>query len=147
MIRFGGTMTTGAVAKQTGRFYTMIERDETYIRYGEKRLSAVVPKIGYVENAVFDIKPQKVSMTEMINANYFIIGENFYHKNGKSASLVNDKGYLQYGDQIDSMHEIAAKMMNGKRRVNAFDYLFVIRNGGMVSISDIRENYRRLNFH
>ena len=144
---FGGTMTTGAVTKQTGRFYTMIERDEKYIKYGEKRLRAVEPKIGNVENAVLDIKPPKVSMTEMIDADFFIIGEPFYHKNGEKAILVNDKGYLKYGKETDSMHEIAAKMMHKERRVNAFDCLFVIRNGVKVSISDIRENYRRLYFN
>ena len=40
------------------------------------------------------------------------------------------------------MHEIAARMMNGKRRVNAFDYLFVERNGKLVSIADVRDKYR-----
>jgi site-specific DNA-methyltransferase (adenine-specific) len=40
------------------------------------------------------------------------------------------------------MHEIAAKMMNGSRRVNAFDYLFVKRDGFLVSIADVRDKYR-----
>ena len=140
---FGGTMTTGAVAKQTGRFYTMIERDETYIKYGEKRLRAVVPEIGDVENAVFDIKPLKVSMAEMIDAHFFTLGEYFYHLNGEKAALVNEKGYLKYGEQTDSMHEIAAKMMHKDRRVNAFEYLYVKRDGKMVCIAEIRDDYRK----
>ena len=41
------------------------------------------------------------------------------------------------------MHEIAAKMMNGSRRVNAFDYLFVKRDNKLVSIAEIRDNYRQ----
>lgn len=139
---FGGTMTTGAVAKRTGRNFTMIERDSTYIKYGEKRLEAVLPDIGDVENATFDIKPLKVSMSEMIEAGYFNIGEFFYHKNGEKATLVNQKGQLDYNGIVDSMHEIAAKMMNGSRRVNAFDYLYVLRNEKLVSISEVRDKYR-----
>lgn len=139
---FGGTMTTGAVAKKTGRYYTMIERDETYIKYGQKRLDEVVPQIGEVENAVFDIKPKKVSVAEMVAAGYFEIGEYFYHKNGAKAILISDKGQLEYNDEIDSMHEIAAKMMNGSRRVNAFDYLYVMRDEKLVSIAEIRDRYR-----
>ena len=139
---FGGTMTTGAVAKKTGRNFTMIEREPRYIKYGEKRLNSVIPEIGDVENAVFDIKPLKVSVSEMVNAGYFTIGEYFYHKNGEKAKLVDDKGRLEYNGDVDSMHEIAARMMNGVRRVNAFDYLFVLRENGLVSIDDIRNSYR-----
>lgn len=139
---FGGTMTTGAVAKKTGRNYTMIERDETYIKYGQKRLDKVVPQIGDVENAVFDIKPKKVSVAEMVAAGYFTIGEYFYHKNCSKAVLVSDKGQLEFNNEIGSMHEIAAKMMNGSRRVNAFDYLYVMRDDKLVSIAEVREKYR-----
>ena len=59
---FGGTMTTGVIAKKTGRNYTMIERDEKYVKYGQKRLDNVVSKITNIENAVFDQKPGKVSI-------------------------------------------------------------------------------------
>ena len=40
------------------------------------------------------------------------------------------------------MHEIAAKMMKGSRRVNAFDYLFVERGDKKISIAEIRNKYR-----
>ena len=140
---FGGTMTTAAVAKKTGRNYTMIERDTKYIKYGELRLNKVLPEIGDVENAIFDIKPLKVSIAEMVKAGYFVLGEYFYHKNGEKAKLVSDKGYLEYNNKIDSMHEIAANMMGGTRRVNAFDYLYVLRNNSLISIDDVRNDYRK----
>lgn len=139
---FGGTMTTGAIAKKTGRNYTMVEREERYIKYGKKRLDSIVPEVGDVENAIFDIKPLKVSVSEMVNAEFFTIGEYFYHKNGEKAKLVNNKGQLEYNGTIDSMHEIAAKMMNGTRRVNAFDYLYVLRDDKLVSIDEVRNKYR-----
>lgn len=139
---FGGTMTTGAVAKKTGRNYTMIERDETYIMHGQKRLDDALPQIGDVENAVYDIKPLKVSVAEMVEASYFTIGEFFYHKNGSKAVLVSDKGQIEFNGEIGSMHEIAAKMMNGTRRVNAFDYLYVMRDEKLLSIAEVREKYR-----
>ena len=140
---FGGTMTTAAVAKKTGRNYTMIERDEKYIRYGQKRLDLVTPQIGDVENAVFDIKPIHVTFKTLVDEGYFKIGEEFIHKNGQKAILADDSGKLNYKDKVDSMHQIAANMMNKDRRVNAFDYLFVNRNGKLVSISDVRDQYRQ----
>ena len=140
---FGGTMTTGAIAKRCGRAFTMIERDEKYIYYGQKRLDSVVPEIGDIENAVFDLKPGKVAVKDMVTERYFVLGEDFIHKNGQRARLVESTGKLEYEGEINSMHEVAAKMMNGSRRVNAFDYLFVERNNKLVSIATIRDNYRR----
>ncbi len=140
---FGGTMTTGAVAKRTGRNYTMIERDTTYIKYGSKRLENIQVKMTDIEKAIFDIKPQKVSMEEMIENNYFTLGERFYHKNGEYCILTTPNGYVEYNGEINSMHEIASKMMNKTRRVNAFDYFYVIRNGKLISINEIRNNYRK----
>ena len=139
---FGGTMTTAAVAKRTGRRYTMIERDATYIGYGQARLDAVVPEVGDVENVVFDVKPPKVSMEEMVAAGYFTLGEPFIHRNGEAAVLVSDKGRLEYRGEVNSMHEVAAKMMGRDRRVNAFDYLNVMRDGRLVSIAQVRDGYR-----
>ncbi|WP_029513479.1 DNA-methyltransferase [Mycoplasmopsis primatum] len=140
---FGGTMTTAAVAKKIGRNFTMIEKDETYIKYGKQRIELVVPEINEVENAIYDIKPAKVSFNEMVDNRYFIIGETFFHKNGEKATLISNKGILSYQNTNGSMHEIAAKMMNKTRRVNAFDFLYVLRKNNLISINEIRNEYRK----
>ncbi len=139
---FGGTMTTAAMAKKTGRNYTMIERDEKYIHYGQQRVEQQIKIIGEVELAKFDDKPIKVTMQEMVKHNMFILGESFIHKNGEMAKLVAANGKLEYRGEINSMHEIAARMMGAKNRINAFEYLFVERNNKKVSLMDIREQYR-----
>ncbi len=139
---FAGTMTTAAVAKRTGRNYTMIEQDENYVKYGKERIKKVKVEIGDVENAIFDIKPLKVSFSEMVEAGLFRIGETFYNISGKEATLVTNKGYLKYNNEIHSMHDIAGKMNEKDRRINAFDYLYVKRNNELISISKIREKYR-----
>lgn len=41
-----------------------------------------------------------------------------------------------------SLHEVDAKMINKKHRINGFDYFFVKRKGNLVSINTIRDNYR-----
>lgn len=140
---FGGTMTTGAVAKKTGRNFIMIEREKKYIEYGQRRIDNIVPEIGDIEKAVFDIAPPRVTVKEMVDAKFLHIGEEFIHKNGRVGILYNDKGHLQYNNIIDSMHVIAAKMMNRSLRVNAFDYFYVKRNGNLVSVADIRNEYRK----
>lgn len=82
-------------------------------------------------------------MTQMIENNYFKIGEIFYHKNGQQATLISKKGILEYNGEQNSMHEIAAKMMNKVHRVNAFDWLYVLRNNKLISINEVRNEYRK----
>ena len=89
---FGGTMTTGAVAKKMGRNFTMIERDEKYVKYGQIRLDNTNAEVGDVENAVFDIKPIKVTMKEMVEAGYYQVGEEFVNKKGEIAILADENG-------------------------------------------------------
>lgn len=141
---FGGTMTTGALAKRMGRNYIMIEKEEKYCKYGQDRLDRELIAIGDIEKAVFDIKPTRVTMTEMIEAGFFQLNEKFVMKGIDAFALLQNDGKLSYDGNIYDMHTLAAKIRNVKAdRLNGFDYWNVIRDKEYVSISDIRENYRR----
>lgn len=142
---FGGTMTTAKIAKQTGRNFLMIEQNEIYCKYGQKRIDAVIPKIGLIEQAFYDIKPLKVNIQDLINDNYLFINEEFYLKNVNHSQVVlNKNGKLNYQNLSDlDLHSFAAKLLNGKSlRVNGFDYWYVKRNEKLISLKEIRENYR-----
>ncbi len=141
---FGGTMTTAAVAKRLGRNFIMIEREEKYCKYGAERLAHVQYEDTPLANALYDEKPQKVTMEEMIDADYFHLGEDFYFKNGVPVAKLTDGGKLDYDGTIVDMHSCAAKARGIKaKRVNGFDYWYVVRDGKLTSISDIREAYRK----
>lgn len=140
---FGGTMTTGAIAKRLGRKYIMIERDEKYCAYGEKRLSSEQFIDDDIANAVFDNKPIKVSMQEMIDANVFQVGESFYLKKGDTKAELLKDGKLMFSGEILDMHTCVAKAKGVKAdRLNGFEYWYVERNGTKVPIMELREQYR-----
>lgn len=140
---FGGTMTTAAMAKKLGRSSVMIEIDSNYCRYGQIRIDNMRFDDNPIANAVFDQKPKKVTMSEMITAGYFFTGESFYFKNGTEvATLLNDGRLMYNGESLD-MHSCAAISRGVKAaRLNGFDVWFVKRNGQLISISDIREAFR-----
>ncbi|MCL1996275.1 MAG: site-specific DNA-methyltransferase [Defluviitaleaceae bacterium] len=150
---FGGTMTTAKVAKQCGRNYISIEQNETYCQYGEKRLQKTKTVLGNIEKAVFDIKPPKVTLSEMISLEYINKNETLYlHKGVEMAipdtlpqAVINEIGRIAFGEIKETdIHTGAAILLGGKRdRVNGFDYWNVLRNGLLVSIKDIRKNYRK----
>ncbi|NLO90117.1 MAG: site-specific DNA-methyltransferase [Clostridia bacterium] len=139
---FAGTMTTGVVAKRMGRNYIMIEKDKKYCEYGEKRLASTVTHIGDIEKAKFDEKPPKVTMQQMIQDGYFIEGESFFLKNKSAEARLKANGKLVFrGEEMD-MHSCAAKAKGGRaKRVNGYNYWYVIRNGKLKSIDDIRKEY------
>lgn len=142
---FGGTMTTAAVAKRLGRNYIMIEREEKYCYYGKKRLESIEPEINDIALAKYDEKPIKVTMEEMIEKGFFKVGEKFYLKDMKEEAVLTNKGKLIYkGIEMD-MHTCAAIAKGGKaKKLNGFDFWYVLRDDKLKSINEIREEYRKL---
>lgn len=141
---FGGTMTTAAMAKKLGRSSIMIEMDKKYCEYGQKRIDNIEYEDTPIANAVFDQKPKKVTMTEMITAGYFYTGEPFFFRNGQEVATLLEDGRLLYNEQPMDMHSCAATAREVQaKRLNGFDVWFVKRNNELVSIADIRENYRQ----
>ena len=141
---FGGTMTTGAAAKRLGREYIMIERDKEYCKYGRERLDKIEFVDDDIARATFDIKPLKVSVSEMITSNYLKDGEFFYFRTGNEIAKLQRDGKLLYNGEALDMHTCAARAKGLKaKRVNGFDYWYVERKGERKSIADIREEYRK----
>ncbi len=141
---FGGTMTTAVAAKRYGRDYIMIERDKNYCEYGKERLDKIEYEDSPISNAAFDIKPLRVSMEDMIREGYFITGESFSFKDGKPVAKLDASGKLIFNNTIMDMHTCAATARKVKaKRVNGFDYWHVIREGKVIPISEIREQYRK----
>lgn len=140
---FGGTMTTGAAAKKLGRDYIMIERDKKYCEYGEVRLASVVYEETPISKALFDEKPIKVTVPEMIKEKALVEGEMFYLRNGEAIATLCGDGTLKYKGKKVDMHTLAAIARNVKaKRLNGFDYWYVKRGEKLISIAHIREDYR-----
>lgn len=141
---FGGTMTTGVAAKKLGRNYIMLEREPKYCKFGEQRLNETVYIDTPIANAVYDEKPLKVSMEEMITAGVFVVGEDFCFKNGEPVAKLCADGKLEYNGEILDMHTCCAVARQVKaNRLNGFDYWYVIRENKPVAIADLREEYRK----
>lgn len=141
---FGGTMTTAAVAKRMGRHYLTIEKELEYCQYGERRLSSITPVIGDIEKAVYDEKPLRVTMREMIAAGYLIAGETFYLKDFTEGGKLQPDGKLLYDGKIMDMHSCAALVKGSRaKRLNGFKVWYVLRNDGLVNIDAVRESYRK----
>lgn len=142
---FAGTMTTGAIAKKTGRNFIGIDSNQKYCQYGQKRIDLIKESIGNIEKATFDIKPQKVTLQEMIEHQFLHVNEKMYIKNKDLYVTLLKNGKVKMCDNIEiDMHTAAAKLLAKKaQRVNAYDYLYVIRQDQKILLNDVRNEYRR----
>jgi site-specific DNA-methyltransferase (adenine-specific) len=139
---FGGTMTTGVVAKRMGRKYIMIEEHKNYCEFGQKRLNATTEVIGDIEKATFDNKMPKVSLTEMIKANYFFEGEYLYYQNKPYGNLLLDGKMYRIDMSVMDIHTAIAKVKKSfADRLNGWDYWEVKREDEFIPINEIRQDY------
>ncbi len=144
---FGGTFTTATVAKKCGRKYISFDSNEKYVEYGQKRIAQALEKITDIEKALFDKKPTKVSLVQMIEDNYFFEEEIFYLKNSETKANLLKNGKIRLNNEEIDIHSGAAKAKKvSAARLNGFEYWFVERNSELISIKDIRALYRKEKF-
>lgn len=140
---FAGTLTTAAVAKRMGRDYLVIEREQSYIEEGKKRLQAVQCQVGAIERADFDRSPPRVTLPQLIEAGLLRPREIFYLRDSELKARLTGKGKLRFDGQEMDMHTAAARLSGSKaERRNGYDYWLVKRKGSLVSLADIREAAR-----
>jgi site-specific DNA-methyltransferase (adenine-specific) len=148
---FAGTMTTGAAAMQLGRSVIMLEREAEYVRAGTRRIHQTLPLLNGVARAVFDIKPPRVKITDMLTDSYFTKGETLYYKSSSSSPVLGTVQLLESGkvhckEQTMDMHSAAGLVKNGGNRQNGWNYWYVKRQKKEISIDVIRNQYRKDKF-
>ncbi len=141
---FGGTFTTAAVAKRMGRDYLSFDNDPVYVAAGQRRLNAVVPQMGFIEDAVYDIKPPRVPFSALLKSGYLRAGETLFLKDGSPAATLTEDGKALFHGETMSLHAAAARAKNVRAaRLNGFDHWFVERGGAFLSLKAVRNDYIR----
>lgn len=140
---FMGTGTTAAAAKMTNRNYIGIEREAKYIEAAKTRIAEIEQE---KNNPIFqnklDEKPPRVSSETLIKAGYLNVDEPFYTPKTQEIAKLTAKGYLLDEKEELSIHKMAAKVLN-KGNHNGWDYWYVMREGALKSINDLRKEYRK----
>ncbi|MEJ5306401.1 MAG: site-specific DNA-methyltransferase [Ignavibacteria bacterium] len=139
---FSGSGTTAAVAKRLGRNFIAFEKEDFYIKVSNERLKKVKPiDKKFLEYKVERKKP-KVSFGSLIEKGLIEIGEFLYSSDEKYKAQVMADASLNYEDEAGSIHKISAKILNRERN-NGWTFWFVKRNGKLVSIDNLREEYAK----
>lgn len=134
---FFGTGTTGAMAKRLGRHYIGIEKEENYIFVAQERINnEKILSDPYVEN-IFEIKPPKFSVKELIGMGFLHIGQLLYNKDKTVEVVLTSEGNVVLEGETNSIHKISAKLLN-KINNNGWDYFYCMYKGEFISIDVLR---------
>lgn len=138
---FFGTGTTGAVAKMLGRDYIGIEREESYLKVAEKRLS----RVRRLDREALQVSTSKrqeprVPFGQLVERGLLRPGEVLTSPRGKTAKVRAD-GTLIGNDVKGSIHQVGAAL-EGAPSCNGWTYWHTKMDGKMVPIDVFRQQIR-----
>jgi len=139
---FFGSGTTGAVAKELGRNWIGIEKEESYIAGATARIHAVRPvDLTAIEVAAKREEP-RVAFMELVSGGLLSVGQTLIGKRGDRVMITRD-GMLSHTTLgKSSIHVMAAKLQNAAS-FNGWDYWSAERRDGtLVAIDDLRKIVR-----
>ena len=134
---FFGTGTTGAVAKHLGRHFIGIEKESLYIKAAEERIKNVQLESSEIIDNIFDVKPPRFSIKQLITLGYLSIGQKIYSKDKKYYAEICENGNVKSTDWESSIHKMSAHFL-GKTNNNGWDYFWCYYNNSFVSINSLR---------
>lgn len=140
---FLGSGTTCAVAKKLNRKSIGIEKERAYVAIAQQRIDAIDSNLfGHLRIAEPPkVSASRVSMAQLVQANYIRESQAIYSKNGKHSATVRQDGMVQSSAGVGSIHKIAAAM-KGADNCNGWMYWYYQDGGERKLIDDLRKRYR-----
>lgn len=134
---FFGTGTTGAVAKRLGRHFIGIEKESSYIIAAEQRINNVQLEFSDLVDNVYDVKPPRFSIKQLISLGYLTIGQNIYSKDRQYHAEICNDGSVYDGEIKTSIHKMSAKFLKRSNN-NGWDYFWCEYNNEFIPINSLR---------
>jgi len=143
---FMGSGTTGVVAKRLHRRWIGIEKEESYIRLANKRISAVQPEL--FDRTSFDVRSKKkleprIEFSQLLESGYLNPGQTLYfRKDLKRTAAIKPDARLRTPDGFEgSIHKAGSHYMDGSP-CNGWEHWYVQENGNLVSLDTFRQRFR-----
>jgi modification methylase len=140
---FFGTGTTGAVAKQLGRRFIGIERDQDYARAAEERIARVVPlSPSALETLRGKRAEPRVPFGTILELKLLTPGVTLLDSRKRIRAEVKADGTLSCGGNQGSIHRMGA-IVQGKSACNGWTYWHFEADGKLKPIDILRDEAKR----
>jgi modification methylase len=139
---FFGTGTTGAAAKQLGRIFIGIEREEDYAEAAEARIAATERLSDEaLRTAVPKRAEPRIPFGTLIERGLVKAGETLYDPARRVAARVRADGSIACRDASGSIHKIGAHVQ-GAEACNGWTFWHVQKGAALVPIDVLRQQVR-----
>ena len=140
---FVGSGTTAAAAKELGRQFIGIDREEVYVNAARERVENIKPvDLSDIEVSAPKRDAIKVAFRELIDAGLLYVGQTLVSPRGERVMITHDGQLLHtlYGKA--SIHVMAARIQHSVS-FNGWDYWSAEkRDGSLVAIDELRKYLR-----
>ena len=140
---FSGSGTTCAVARKLNRKSIGIEQETRYIKISATRL-AEIKLANFKHLRIMEPEKKKmhrVSMQQLINANYIRENQIIYTKNKQHPSTILSDGNIKNGVGSGSIHKIGA-LIKGTDSCNGWMHWYYEEAGRLKQMDEYRKKYR-----
>ena len=140
---FMGSGTTAAAAREMGRQFIGIERDETYVAAARSRIANITPvDLSDIEVSNPKRAEIRVAFKELIDAGLLYVGQTLVSPRGERVMITRDGQLTHPLLGKASIHVMAAKLQRSVS-FNGWDYWSAEkRDGGLVAIDELRKYIR-----
>ena len=140
---FVGSGTTAAAARELGRQFIGIDRDETYVNAARERVENITPiDLSNIEVSKPKRDEVRVAFRELIEGGLLYVGQTLVSPRGERVMITSDGNLVHtlYGKA--SIHVMAAKLQHSVS-FNGWDYWSAQRRDGtLVPIDELRKYVR-----
>lgn len=142
---FVGSGTTAAAAKELGRQFIGIDREESYVTAARRRVDAVRPiDLSDIEVTTPKRAEIRVAFKELIEAGLLYVGQTLVSPHGERVMITRDGQLTHSLHGKASIHVMAAKMQRSVS-FNGWDYWSAEkRDGTLVPIDELRKYIRSI---
>jgi len=142
---FVGSGTTAAAAKELGRQFIGIDREETYVNAARERVEKIKPiDLSDIEVNAPKRDAIKIAFRELIDAGLLYVGQTLVSPRGERVMITHDAQLMHtlYGKA--SIHVMAARIQHSVS-FNGWDYWSAEKqDGGLIAIDELRKYLRNI---
>jgi modification methylase len=139
---FFGTGTTGAVAKQLGRIFIGIEREEDYAEAALARIDATAPLPADALKVTTGKRAEpRIPFGSLIERGLVKAGDTLFDPTSRIAARVRADGSIACKDASGSIHKIGAHVQ-GAEACNGWTFWHVKKGPNLVPIDMLRQQLR-----